>query len=116
MFRLQTLGLATLGLAAVALVFLAASLTGCGDKTTEEAAPSKGGDSEIEKALAELPAADRAAAEKQQVCPVSDEALGSMGKPVKVTVEGQDVFLCCAGCEDALREDPEKYFAKLKGE
>jgi hypothetical protein len=57
--------------------------------------------------------ADRIAARQQGICPVSGEPLGSMGKPIKLTVEGREVFICCAGCEDALREDPEKYFAKL---
>jgi YHS domain-containing protein len=65
--------------------------------------------------LAELSSADRAAAEKQAVCPVTGEKLGSMGKPCKVTVKGQTVFLCCAGCEGSLNKDPDKYLAKLKG-
>lgn len=57
--------------------------------------------------------ADRVAARQQRICPVSGEPLGSMGKPIKLTVEGREVFICCASCEDALREDPEKYFAKI---
>ena len=64
--------------------------------------------------LKELSAEDRAAAEKQRVCPVSGELLGSMGKPYKITVEGRTVFLCCSGCEEEFRKDPEKYFAKMK--
>ena len=41
-----------------------------------------------------------------------------MGKPCKVvvtTVAGKErtVFLCCAGCETAIKEDPDKYLAKL---
>jgi YHS domain-containing protein len=71
---------------------------------------------EVEEALAELSPEDRAAAEKQKTCPVSGDPLGSMGAPYKVTVEGRDVFLCCAGCEDAIKEDPEKYLAKLDEE
>ena len=39
--------------------------------------------------------------------------LGSMGDPVKVVVKGQTVFLCCSGCEDAIKKDPDKYLAKL---
>lgn len=57
--------------------------------------------------------AERAAAIAQGICPVSGEPLGSMGKPIKLTVEGREVYICCSGCEDALREDPEKYFSKL---
>lgn len=69
--------------------------------------------SEYEDALAELSPEDRAMVEKQKACPVSGEPLGSMGKPVKVTIQGRDVFLCCAGCEAPLKENPEEYLAKL---
>ena len=60
-----------------------------------------------------LTAADRALIEKQKTCPVTGEALGSMGEPVKVVVKGQTVFLCCAGCEAAIKKDADKYLAKL---
>ena len=71
------------------------------------------GDSKIAEALAALAPADRAAAEKQKVCPVSDDALGSMGTPKKVLVKGREVFICCDGCRQALEDDPDKYLAKL---
>jgi YHS domain-containing protein len=63
--------------------------------------------------LAKLSAEDRALAEKQKTCPVTDEPLGSMGAPVKVSLKGQTVFLCCAGCEEELKKEPDKYLAKL---
>jgi YHS domain-containing protein len=63
--------------------------------------------------LAQLSPADRALAEKQAICPVTGEPLGSMGTPIKLTVAGRTVFICCAGCEEELRKEPEKYFAKL---
>jgi hypothetical protein len=34
----------------------------------------------------------------QGICPVSGQALGSMGAPIKVQVGEQTVFLCCKGC------------------
>ncbi len=68
---------------------------------------------EITAALAELDEADRAAAIKQAICPVSDEPLGLMGTPLKVTVAGRDVFICCKSCRDAIVSDPQKYLAKL---
>jgi hypothetical protein len=37
---------------------------------------------------------------------VGEEALGSMGMPHKVTVEGDAFFLCCGGCEREVRGDP----------
>jgi len=76
-----------------------------------DAEPHADGD---EDPMAALSAEDRVAALAQKVCPVGGDVLGgSMGTPVKVTVEGREVFLCCKGCEETLREDPAKYFAKL---
>jgi YHS domain-containing protein len=60
-----------------------------------------------------LSEADRVAALAQRICPVSGEKLGGMGTPIKVTVKGRDVFLCCPSCKEDLMKDPEKYFAKL---
>jgi Cu(I)/Ag(I) efflux system membrane fusion protein len=36
-----------------------------------------------------------------------------MDVPVKVSVQGRDVFICCAGCEDMLKAEPDKFLAKL---
>ena len=71
-------------------------------------------DPEVAKALSQLSPEDRAAAEEQKVCPVTDEQLGSMGKPVKVTVKDRDVYLCCEGCRETIESDPDKFLAKLK--
>jgi len=65
------------------------------------------------EALAGLSEEDRALAEKQKICPVSGQPLGSMGAPVKVTVKDRDVFLCCEGCRGSIVADPDKYLAKL---
>jgi hypothetical protein len=67
----------------------------------------------IEASLASLTAADREAALKQKICPVSEAALGSMGAPIKVSVAGQEVFICCEGCEDPLKAEPSKHLAKI---
>ncbi len=54
----------------------------------------------IAEALAKLPDADRSAAEAQRWCAVMDDnRLGSMGPPVKVTINGKAVFMCCAACK-----------------
>jgi len=63
--------------------------------------------------LAKLPEADRIAAGKQHMCPVSGEMLGTMGAPQKVNVKGQNVWICCDGCKDKLVESPDEYLAKL---
>jgi YHS domain-containing protein len=47
-------------------------------------------------------------------CPVSDEALGEMGKPVKATHEGTDVYLCCKSCLKDFNKDPAKYTKMVK--
>lgn len=57
---------------------------------------------------------DRALADKQVICPVTEEPLGSMGVPPKIIVDGRSVLLCCAGCEGPLRDKPAKYFANLE--
>jgi len=83
----------------------------------DQAAPDRKTDAapaDAAKGLAELSDADRAAAEKQRVCPVSGLVLGTMGKPYKVTVKGKAVFLCCPGCEEKIMKDPDTYLAKLK--
>jgi hypothetical protein len=70
-------------------------------------------DTEVRAALAKLSPEDRAAAEAQKTCPVTDELLGSMGTPIKVTIEGRDVFVCCEGCIDELKNNFGKYADKL---
>ena len=64
--------------------------------------------------LAKLSAEDAVLAEKQHMCPVSGEMLGSMGAPIKVNVDGQQVWICCEGCRKSLLENPSEYLAKLK--
>ena len=63
--------------------------------------------------IKKLPAAEQAAALAQAVCPVSDEHLGSMGPPYKVTVEGRTFYLCCSNCEKKVKADPKAVIAKL---
>jgi hypothetical protein len=67
----------------------------------------------IRTALAKLPPQERAAAERQKVCPITGMALGSMGTPVKVDLTGRTVWLCCAGCEVEASEEPVKTLEKL---
>lgn len=69
----------------------------------------------IAAAMAKLSSEDRKLAEGQRFCAVeSDNRLGMMGAPVKVTVGGQTVFLCCAGCIDAVKADPKGTLANAK--
>jgi Cu(I)/Ag(I) efflux system membrane fusion protein len=101
----------TMFLCGLAVLVSSAGLAGCGaEDAAKELSPEE---AKIQATLADLPQPDRAAAEKQRICPVSEQRLGSMGKPVKITVKGQDVFLCCSGCENTIKGDPDTYLAKL---
>ena len=63
---------------------------------------------------------DREEAEAQKCCAISNGSLlGLMGAPIKLDIDGQAVFICCAGCKSAAMKDPEKTLAtvaKLKAE
>jgi hypothetical protein len=61
-----------------------------------------------------LSAADRVAAKKQRICPVTGAPLGSMGEPYKLEVKKRTVFLCCEGCAGSILQDPDKYLKKLE--
>lgn len=109
-WKLSTLAIALLG-------FLTSSLAACGPNC-----PCKDGaqsDSSAVSAEDASPIAapkketDKELIEKQKTCPVTDQPLGSMGKPVKVVVKGRTVFLCCAGCKRKLMAEPDKYLKKL---
>ncbi len=90
---------------------------GCESKTDPSQPESSTGATEsplTDDVLASLSQEDRALAAAQQgLCPVSGEPLGSMGPPVKVTVEGRDAFVCCEGCIDELKNNFAKYKEKL---
>ena len=82
-----------------------------GDQARHEHGDVDGG--EVTAALAKLSVEDRALALGQKTCPVSKQALGSMGAPIKLDVSGRQVFICCGGCEDSLRQQPDKYLAAI---
>ena len=65
------------------------------------------------KAKYTLSMADQALVDAQKICPVTDLPLGSMGRPLPVEIAGRKVFICCKGCETALKEESEKYLRKL---
>ena len=67
------------------------------------------------KALAELSPEDRKLAEAQKFCAFENESrLGGMGKPYKIEIEGQPVFLCCEGCKEGALKDPQETLAKVE--
>lgn len=74
----------------------------------------EGDDAAITEAMAKLSPEDRALAEKQKVCVVAKEPLGSMGTPIRVEHDGQVAFLCCSGCKETFEADPHKFLAALE--
>jgi Cu(I)/Ag(I) efflux system membrane fusion protein len=64
-------------------------------------------EAKIEAGLAALPAVDRELARQQQFCAILPKSrLGSMGTPIKLGLDGETVFLCCAGCKGQATADP----------
>ena len=87
---------------------LAASYFGSGRSAgTNPPSPDAIGDS------SGLSSEDQALAAKQKICPVTRKPLGSMGPPVRVSVAGKTVLICCDGCEDRLKKSPAKYLSNL---
>ncbi len=81
------------------------------DETLAE--PSRDQIASIQQAISQLSLPDQKLAAAQISCPVTGFAIGSMGKPIKVSLENRDLFICCEGCREQLLADPEKYFAIL---
>jgi hypothetical protein len=48
-----------------------------------------------------------------KTCLVSGEELGKMGEPFRFSYKGQEIKLCCKGCEKDFNKEPEKYLQKL---
>jgi hypothetical protein len=106
------LGIVTVGIAGCGKTETNSPQTRVVETGSDDAAADAQGD--IEQNLAQLPPGDATLAAAQQVCPVSGEPLGSMGKPIKVELQGEAVFICCEGCEETLKANPDEYLAKLK--
>lgn len=47
-------------------------------------------------------------------CIVGGNKLGSMGTPVRLVHEGQEIKFCCKPCVKKFTANPGKYLAKLK--
>lgn len=103
--KLSTLVIAMVGM-------LASSVIAAQQSTAESRATAVASHDASTLAAAKKPT-DKELIERQKICPVSDQPLGSMGEPVKVVVKGRTVFLCCAGCKKKLMADPDKYLKKL---
>jgi Cu(I)/Ag(I) efflux system membrane fusion protein len=88
-----------------------------GDKrpgSTVRPSTTDGEEAKVKIALAKLGAADRKLAEAQKLCPILNNRLGSMGRPVKLVLNGQPIFLCCKGCEKNARAHAEATLATVE--
>ena len=57
------------------------------------------------KGVRQLSPPDQRMALQQRTCPVTGDLLGSMGKPIKVNVNGRSIFVCCQGCVAEVRDN-----------
>jgi hypothetical protein len=91
----------------IAAILAAALLAGC---TGSPSAPPKSETAapEVKSELGKLSPDDRKLAEAQGTCPITGEALGSMGVPPKLVLKDRTVFLCCASCKNKAEAEPDK--------
>jgi hypothetical protein len=105
---------------------LPGGLTGCAQKAKEKSSAqttntaetkkteTKDDAADIKAALAKLSPEDRKLAEQQKYCVMqTEELLGSMGTPIKLTIKDTPVFVCCKGCMKEAQADPDKTLKTL---
>ncbi len=101
---------------AASIAVLALVLIGCGDPPpvkptgpTSESPPAMG--TPTDKATSErakLDPEDRAIVDAQEWCVIAtDVRLGAMGPPIKLTLKGQPVFVCCNNCVRKAEAKPD---------
>ena len=72
-------------------------------------------EAKIQANLAKLSPEDRKLAEEQKFCAIQTKnRLGAMGVPIKLTIKGQPVFLCCNGCVSKAQANPDKMLASVE--
>jgi hypothetical protein len=101
------------------LVLVALLQAGCGgdSKVTSNGRPpgKKTDEATIAANRAQLSAEDRKLVEAQEFCPVlQEERLGSMGVPIKETINGEPVFVCCKMCLKKLHKSPDETLTAAK--
>ena len=87
---------------------------GCADNASlQKSAIDK--QARIKANLEKLDPADLKLVQEQKYCPIMPEKqLGEMGKPIKVMVNDQPVFVCCGRCEKAAKANPDEALESLK--
>lgn len=84
---------------------------GCGENSSS---PSDK-EAKIQANLSKLDPEDQKLAQEQKFCAIeSENRLGVMGKPIKLTIKDQPVFLCCQGCAKRAKANPDRTLAKVE--
>jgi hypothetical protein len=100
---------------ALAAVLLPLIALGCANNAAPQDTAQDKEARRIQANLGKLDPADRELAQEQKYCAIETEnRLGKMGKPIKLMLKQQPVFLCCEGCEKAARKDPDQTLAVVK--
>ena len=58
-----------------------------------------------------MPSLDAAEAQPQTKCPVMG---GDVNKSLYVDANGKRIYVCCPGCIDAVKANPQKYIKELE--
>jgi Cu(I)/Ag(I) efflux system membrane fusion protein len=83
--------------------------------TTARPSTPENQDAKLLAVLKKLSPDDRRLVEQQKFCPILPKSrLGSMGTPIKLTLEGQPIFVCCAGCVKPAKDKPAETVIKAK--
>ena len=56
---------------------------------------------------------EKSKSKSSEICIVSGDKLGEMGKPYVFKHEGREIKLCCKDCKKDFDKDPAKYLKKL---
>ncbi len=67
----------------------------------------------VAASLRKLSPEDKKLAQAQRFCPIRNDPLGSMGVPVKLTLDGKSVFICCKGCVAEAQKNPVETLNKV---
>jgi hypothetical protein len=97
------------------LVLLVVAVGGCQDKPSPSTTTPADVEADIRVNLARLGPEDQHLAEQQKYCPMMERVrLGEMGRPHRIEVKGESVFVCCQNCARLAQEDPEMALIQIK--
>ena len=107
MTRLTRANLTVLFLGIAGLTGLILAGTGCGEGRDHPSPVVKAPDAPA------TPADPQAKPYPLKTCIVSGEELGKMGEPLRFTYKGQEIKLCCKGCEKKFQADADKLLERI---